>query len=166
MIKKVSKVKQRKNGMKRLMRSNRIEEGKHKGIISKAELITTKSGKEALRLTFKDKQGRIVSVIVTLGNIHGDRIIDNILKVYGQDDAELEDIEGLELIFEIEENGDFYNLKNVYEIDECDYEDEDEILEGDEDDEEDELEDDVLEDDEDEDEEEEEEFFDDEELED
>lgn len=161
MSKKESKIKQTKNGIRRLIESNRIKEGKYKGIIYKGELITTKSRKEALRLTFEDKQGRIVSVIVTPGNIHGDRIIRKILKIYGQDDAELEDIEGVELIYEIEENGDFYNLKNVYEIDECDYEDEDEILEGDEDDEEEELEDDVLEDDEDEDE-----FFDDEELED
>ncbi|WP_294406150.1 hypothetical protein [uncultured Clostridium sp.] len=149
MIKKISKTKERKNGMKRLMRSNRLREGKHNGIISKAKWITTKSGKDAIRLTFEDELGRIVSVTVVPGNIHGDRIIDNILKIYGQDDAELEDIEGLKLIFEIEENGDFYNLKNVYEIDE---EDDDELEEED-----------VLDQFEDE---EEDEYFDDEELED
>ena len=158
MIKKVSKTKERKNGMRRLMRSNRIEEGKHNGVISNAKWITTKSGKDAIRLTFEDKQGRIVSVMVIPGNVHGDRIIDNILKVYGQDDAELEDIEGLELIFEIEENGDFYNLKNVYEIDEDNEEDEDEILEDDEDD--------MLDQFEEEEEDEDDEYFDDEELED
>ena len=154
MIKKVSKKRERKNGMKRLMRSIRIKEGKHKGKILKAKWIITKSRKEAISFTFEDKQGRTVSVIVIPGNIYGDRIIDNILSIYGEDDAELEDIEGMELIFEIEENGDFYNLTDVYPIDEDD--EEDEILEEDEEE--------VL--DPFEEEEEDDEFFDDEELED
>lgn len=133
MISKTSKKRERKNGMKRLMRSNMLREGKHNGMILTAKWITTRSGKDAIRLIFEDKMGRTVSVIVVPGNIHGDRIIDNILNIYGEDDADLEDIEGMKLAFEIEANGDFYNLKNVYELDEDNEEDDGEILEEDDD---------------------------------
>ena len=161
MIKRVSKKRERKNGMKRLMRSNKMREGKHTGIILVAKWFRTRSEKDAIRLTLEDIEGRTATVIVVPGNIYGDRIIDNILNIYGEDDAELEDIEGMKLIFEIEENGDFYNLTDVYPIDEDD--EEDEILEEDNDElEEDEAE--VL--DPFEEEEEDDEFFDDEELED
>lgn len=159
MIKRVSKKRERKNGMKRLMRSNKMREGKHTGTILAAKWFRTRSEKDAIRLTLEDIKERTATVIVIPGNIYGDRIIDNILSIYGEDDAELEDIEGMELIFEIEENGDFYNLTDVYPIDEDD--EEDEILEEDNDDLE---EEDVL--DQFEEEEEEDEYFDDEELED
>ncbi|WP_428818116.1 hypothetical protein ACQR2L_19200 (plasmid) [Clostridium butyricum] len=146
-------IKRRKNEMKRLMKSNAMVEGKHKGKIQAAEWIKTKRGKDAIKFTLRDKQGRTVTVIVVPGNIHGNRIIDTILTIYGEDDADLDDLRGMELIFEIEMNGDFYNLKNVYELEE---DGDEEVLEDDE-----ELEDEDLLDQLEEDEEDEEEFEDD-----
>lgn len=122
-------IKRRKNEIKRLMKSNAMAEGKHKGKIQSAEWIETKSGKDAIKFTLRDKQGRTVTVIVVPGSIHGNRIIDSILNIYGEDDAQIDDLQGMELIFEIELNGDFYNLKNIYQLED---DDEDEILEDDE----------------------------------
>lgn len=116
--------------MKRLIRSNTMVEGKHKGRIQEAEWIETKSGKDAIKFTLRDEQRKTVTAIVVLGNMHGNRIIDSILNIYGKDDADLNDLKGIELIFEIDINGCFYNIKNVYPLRKDD--EEDEILEDDE----------------------------------
>lgn len=118
--------KRRKNDIKRLVKSNAMADGKHKGRIQSAEWIETKSGKDAIKFTLKDKEGRTITVIVVPGSIHGNRIIDSILNIYGEDDAQIDDLQGMELIFEIELNGDFYNLKNIYQLED---DEEDEILE-------------------------------------